>query len=143
MSRGYCIAPIATLLVSLLACASAFAQDAPAAPATGAQPKRTLFDTHDQTGVPGKEIVLGTADLPAGTVVGWHVHNGDESGYVLRGNLILKTRGKPDQVLKAGDHFFNPRGAVHSLVAAPGGDGGVALSTWIVDKDKPLAEPVK
>ncbi|WP_430392255.1 cupin domain-containing protein [Dyella sp. 20L07] len=143
MSRGYRFAPIATLLACLLVTASACGQDAPSTPSTGAQPKRTIFDTHDQTGVPGKEIVLGTADLPAGSVVGWHVHNGDESGYVLRGNLILKTRGKPDQVLKAGDHFFNPRGAVHSLVAAPGGDGGVALSTWIVDKDKPLAEPVK
>jgi quercetin dioxygenase-like cupin family protein len=119
---------------------AAHAQDA--APA-GPQPKRTILDTHDQSGVPDKQIVLGTAEIPAGTAVGWHTHDGDESGYVLKGNLVLKTRGKPDQVLKAGDHFFNPRGAVHSLAAAPGSDGGVALSTWIVDKGKPLAEPVK
>lgn len=117
------------------------AQDA-AAPGTP-QPKRTLLDQHEQSGVPGMVIILGTADVPAGGAVGWHFHDGDESGYVLKGNLILKTRGKPDQVLKAGDHFFNPRGAVHSLAAAPGSDGGVALSTWIIDKGKPLAEPVK
>jgi quercetin dioxygenase-like cupin family protein len=45
-------------------------------------------------------------------------------------------------MLKAGDSFFNPRGAVHSLVAAPGGDGGTGVSAWIVDKGQPLATPV-
>jgi quercetin dioxygenase-like cupin family protein len=128
------------LLVATSMAAAALAQDAtPGTP----HPQRTILDQHDQSNVPDKVIVIGTAELPAGTVVGWHVHPGDESGYVLKGNLILKTRGQPDRVLKAGDHFFNPRGAVHSLAAAPGGDGGVALSTWIVDKGKPLAEPVK
>jgi len=130
----------ATLVMGMTVMASsAAAQDA----ASASQPKRTILDKHDQSGVPGREIVIGTAELPAGAVIGWHVHDGDESGYVLRGNLVLKTRGQPDQVLKAGDHFFNARGAVHSLAAAPGGDGGTALSTWIVDKGKPLAEPVK
>lgn len=129
---------IAALLAATCISGALCAQDAPAS-----APKRTILDQHEQSGVPGTEIVLGTADIPAGGVVGWHVHDGDESGYVLKGNLVLKTRGKPDQVLKAGDHFFNPRGAVHSLAAAPGSEGGVALSTWIIDKGKPLAEPVK
>ena len=132
---------IAALLAAAGVSSNIAAQDAPAANAP--QAKRTILDQHDQSGTPGTEIVLGTADVPAGGAVGWHQHNGDESGYVLKGNLVLKTRGKPDQVLKAGDHFFNPRGAVHSLAAAPGSGGGTALSTWIVDKGKPLAEPVK
>src|SRR5579859_6507615 len=131
----------AALLASLGLGASAIAQDQPTA--STPQAKRTILDQHDQSGVPGTLIVLGTAELPAGGASGWHRHDGDESGYVLKGHLILRTRGKPDQVLKPGDHFFNPRGAVHNLVAAPDSDGGVALSTWIVDKDKPLAEPVK
>lgn len=126
------------LLLAALTCAG-LAQAQPAPPPT---PTRTVLDRHDQFGVAGKEIILGTAELPAGSVIGWHVHHGDESGYVLNGTLILKTRGQPDRVLKAGDHFFNPQGAVHSLVAAPDGDGGVALSTWVVDKGKPLADPV-
>jgi quercetin dioxygenase-like cupin family protein len=104
--------------------------------------RRALFDHHDQSEVPGKEIVTGTAELPAGAVIGWHVHAGDEAGYVLRGNLVLETRGQPDRVLEAGDSFFNPRGAVHSLAAAPGSDGGTAYSTWIVDKGRPLVERV-
>lgn len=131
------------LFAAMLASASLglAAQDAP--PAGAPQAKRTVIDQHEQSDVPNKEIILGTAELPAGGVVPWHMHDGDESGYVLKGKLILKTRGKPDQVLNAGDHFFNPRGAVHSLVAAPDGNGGTALSTWIIDKGKPLAEPVK
>jgi quercetin dioxygenase-like cupin family protein len=115
------------------------AADTPAGP----QPVRTIFERHDQSEVtPAKEIVIGSAALPADSGIGYHTHPGDESGYVLKGSLILKTRGQPDRMLKAGDSFFNPRGAIHSLVAAPGGDGGVAVSTWIIDKGRPLATPV-
>jgi quercetin dioxygenase-like cupin family protein len=111
-------------------------------PGTAQQPVRTIFERHDQSGVPGKEIVIGSAMLPAGTAIGFHTHPGDEAGYVLKGVLILHTRGQPDKVLKAGDSFFNPRGAVHSLAAAPGADGGTAVSTWIVDKGQALAAMV-
>ena len=110
-------------------------------PKAAAQPVRTLFERHDQSGIPGKEIVIGSAMLPTGTAIGYHTHPGDEAGYVIKGTLILKTRGQPDRMLKAGDSFFNPRGAVHSLIAAPGGDGGTAVSAWIVDKGEPLASP--
>jgi quercetin dioxygenase-like cupin family protein len=110
-------------------------------PSTAPQPVRTIFERHDQAGVPGKEIVIGSALLPAGTTIGFHTHPGDESGYVLKGVLILHTRGKPDRMLKAGDSFFNARGAVHSLSTVPGEEGGTAVSTWIVDKGQPLATP--
>lgn len=130
------------ILILVVAIANASAKDAePAAKAPEA--KRTILDRHDQDGVPGKEIVLGTAEFPRGAAIGWHTHSGDEVGYVLRGNLLLKTRGQPDRLLKTGDHFFNAKGAVHSLAAAPDGDGGAAVSTWVVDKGKPLAEPVQ
>ena len=119
------------------------ANDAQPDAAEAPQAKRTIIERHDQAGVPGKEIVLGTAEFPRGAVIGWHVHVGDEAGYVLRGTLVLKTRGQPDRTLKAGDAFFNTRGAVHSWMAAPDTDGGAVFSTWVVDKDKPLAEPVK
>jgi quercetin dioxygenase-like cupin family protein len=111
-------------------------------PKPAAQAARNILEHHDQSGVPGKEIVIGTATLPPGSVIGYHTHPGDEAGYVLKGNLILKTQGQPDRTLKAGDSFFNPRGAVHSLAAAPGSDGGMAVSTWIVDKGVPMATPV-
>lgn len=111
-------------------------------PKNAAQPARNIMERHDQSGVPGKEIVIGTAALPPGSVIGFHTHPGDEAGYVVKGNLIWKTQGKPDRPLKAGDSFFNPRGAVHSLIAAPGSKGGTAVSTWIVDKGEPMSTPV-
>jgi quercetin dioxygenase-like cupin family protein len=107
-----------------------------------AQVVRNILERHDQSGVAGKEIVTGTANFPAGSSIGFHTHPGDESGYVLKGSIILKTQGQPDRVLKAGDSFFNPRGAVHSVVALPNGEGGMAVSSWIVDKGQPLATPV-
>jgi quercetin dioxygenase-like cupin family protein len=107
---------------------------------SGAQPVRSILERHDQSGVPGKEIVIGTATLPPGSSIGYHTHPGDEAGYVLKGNLTLKVQGQPDRPLKAGDSFFNPRGAIHSVVAA-GPDGGTAVSSWIVDKGQPLATP--
>jgi quercetin dioxygenase-like cupin family protein len=110
-------------------------------PTAATQPVRTVFERHDQSGVPGKEIVIGSAELPPGTAVVYHTHPGDEAGYVLKGVLILKTRGQPDRTLKAGDSFFNARGAVHSLTTIPGKEGGTAVSTWIVDKGQPLATP--
>jgi quercetin dioxygenase-like cupin family protein len=107
-----------------------------------AQVVRNILERHDQSGVAGKEIVTGTANFPAGSSIGFHTHPGDESGYVLKGSIILKTQGQPDRVLKAGDSFFNPRGAVHSVVALPNGEGGMAVSSWIVDKGQPLATAV-
>jgi quercetin dioxygenase-like cupin family protein len=101
---------------------------------------RAILERHDQSGVPGKEIVIGTATLPKGSSVGFHTHPGDEAGYVVRGTLVLKTRGQPDRVLHAGDSFFNPRGAIHSL-QAPDSDG-LAVSSWIIDKGAPLGTPV-
>jgi quercetin dioxygenase-like cupin family protein len=107
-----------------------------------AQPVRTIFERHDQSNVtPAKEILIGSATLPPGSMIGFHTHPGDEAGYVLKGTLILKTKGQPDRVLKAGDSFFNPRGAVHSVMTAADGDGATAVSTWIIDKGQPLATP--
>ena len=130
-------------ITALAISAVAAAKDAQPAPAQEPQAKRTIIERHDQAGVPGKEIVLGTAEFPPGAVIGWHVHAGDEAGYVIKGTLVLKTRGQPDRTLKDGDTFFNAKGAVHSLMAAPDSDGGAVFSTWVVDKGKPLAEPVK
>jgi quercetin dioxygenase-like cupin family protein len=132
------------LLVAALAltfAAGAIGEDAkaPAAP----EVKRNILDRHDQSGVDGKEIVVGTAEFPKGGVIGYHTHDGDEAGYVLKGELVWRVKGQPDKTLKAGDHFFNPRGSAHSLIAAPGGEGGTSYSTWIIDKGKPLATPVK
>jgi quercetin dioxygenase-like cupin family protein len=101
---------------------------------------RSALEKHDQSGVAEKEIVTGTALFPIGTSIGFHTHAGDEAGFVLKGGIVLRTRGQPDRTVSAGERFFNVRGAAHSVVAGP--EGATVLSTWIVDKGVPLATPV-
>jgi quercetin dioxygenase-like cupin family protein len=128
-------------IIAILSISPSVFADAPASgPATA--PVRTILERHDQTGVAGKEILLGTALLPAGSAIGFHTHPGDEVGYVLKGPLVLKKKGEPDRILKTGDTFFNERGVVHSLGTQPGSDGGSAVSTWIIDKGAALSTPV-
>ncbi|HEX3896723.1 MAG TPA: cupin domain-containing protein [Rudaea sp.] len=131
------------LLVAAMALTFAAGALGADAKAPAPEVKRNILDRHDQSGVDGKEIVVGTAEFPKGGAIGYHTHDGDEAGYVLKGELVWRVKGQPDKTLKAGDHFFNPRGSAHSLIAAPGGDGGMAYSTWIIDKGKPLATPIK
>lgn len=123
--------PLAAFILSAAA-------DEPQAPSVS----RTILERHDQSGVPGKEIVSGFVVLPPGGSVPFHTHPGDEAGFVVKGEVILHTRGQPDRVVKAGESFFNVRGAVHSVSAVPGGEGGTAMSAWIVDKGQPLATAV-
>ncbi|HEY2686742.1 MAG TPA: cupin domain-containing protein [Steroidobacteraceae bacterium] len=118
-------------LALLMLSSAVLADDKPA------QPTRSILERHDQSGVPGKEIVIGTATLPPGATFPYHTHPGDEVGYILKGSVTGKTKGQPDKVLKAGDSFFNPRGAEHSVVAGP--EGAEIVSSWIVDKGKPMS----
>jgi quercetin dioxygenase-like cupin family protein len=61
---------------------------------------------------------------------------------VLEGHVQVDVEGKPPLELHAGDVFFIPAGQVHA--AKNVGKGPVKiLSTYIVEKGKPLATPVK
>ena len=105
------------------------------------QVARNVFGHYDQSGVPGKEIVTGTVTLQPGAEVAFHVHPGDEAGYIVQGAVIWKVRGQPDKTLRAGDGFFNPRGSAHSLVATE--SGARVFSAWVVDKGKPMSSPAE
>jgi quercetin dioxygenase-like cupin family protein len=56
--------------------------------------------------------------------------------------LEYQVEGKPPTTLKAGDVLFIPAGTVHAAKNVGGGDG-VGLSTYVVEKGKPLSVPVK
>jgi quercetin dioxygenase-like cupin family protein len=119
---------------------SAVAQPkAPAAAPPGF--KRTELSRHDLW-TPNHEAVTARADFEPGGAAPRHTHPGDEVGYVLDGQLVLEIEGKPPQNLKAGDTFFVPLGTVHSA-KNPGKAPAAVLSTYLVEKGKPLATPVK
>jgi quercetin dioxygenase-like cupin family protein len=103
--------------------------------------KRVELQRHDLA-TPGREAVVARAEFQAGAVVPKHTHPGEELAYVLAGELVVEVEGKPAMKLKAGDTFFVPAGQVHSA-KNPGKTAAAVLSTYIVEKDKPLATPVK
>jgi len=115
--------------------------EGPAAPAGPVGFKRTELQKHDTT-AGGREALMARGDFQPGAVVPKHTHPGEEVGYVVEGELEVTVEGKPPAKLKAGDSFFIPAGTVHSA-KNPGKAAAVVVSTYIVEKGKPLASMVK
>jgi quercetin dioxygenase-like cupin family protein len=87
----------------------------------------------------GYTTITGIAEVPAGGAAGRHSHPGVETGYVLEGELQLVIDGQPPKILKAGDSYQIPAGAIHDAKA--GDKPFKVLAIYIVDKNKPLATP--
>jgi quercetin dioxygenase-like cupin family protein len=102
--------------------------------------KRTVLQTVDMS-IAGKEAVTAKAELPGGVGSGLHTHPGEEIGYMLEGSVTLLMDGK-SRVVKAGEAFAIPAGKVHSATN-DGKTNATIVSTYIVEKGKPLATPVK
>ncbi len=99
--------------------------------------KRTELQ-HRPSSIPGRDIVQVLTEIPVGVESGWHVHPGEEVGYILAGTVEMMIEGQPTLTLHAGDPFLMPPGQAHNaLDVGPG--VGMMLSTYIVDPEKPLA----
>jgi quercetin dioxygenase-like cupin family protein len=103
--------------------------------------KRVEVQKHDM-GTPDREAVTARGEFQMGAAVPKHTHPGEEVGYILEGEITIEIDGKPPLKLKAGDAFFIPAGTVHAAKNTGPGASAV-LSTYIVEKGKPLATPVK
>jgi quercetin dioxygenase-like cupin family protein len=103
--------------------------------------KRTILLRTDDPGAPAYEAVMGIAEIAPGAMAGRHRHPGVEIGYILEGSVTLEHEGQPAKALKAGDSFKNEPG-VHN--AKNTGTTPVRiLAVYLVQKGKPLAEPVR
>ena len=88
--------------------------------------------------IPGREIVQVLTEIPVGVESGWHVHPGEEVGYILAGTVEMMIDGQETLTLRQGDPFLMPPGTPHNaLDVGPG--MGMMLSTYIVEVGKPLA----
>jgi len=47
-------------------------------------------------------------EIPAGVESGWHMHPGEEVGYILAGTVEVMIQGEPILILHAGDSFLIP-----------------------------------
>ena len=87
--------------------------------------------------IPGREIVQVLTKIPPGVESGWHIHPGEEVGYIIAGTIEMKVEGQPTRTLQAGDGFLIPPRTPHSAYDI-GPEVGLMLSTYIVDVGEPL-----
>jgi len=102
--------------------------------------KRTVLQTAELS-IAGREAVTAKAELPAGVSSGRHTHPGEEIGYVLEGAVTVERDGQ-SKTFKAGETFAIPAGQVHNAVNA-GTSQAIVIATYIIEKGKPVATPVK
>ena len=109
--------------------------------AQGPQVTRTVLLRRDTT-VPGYEVVMLEAQIPAGAREGRHTHPGTLLGHVEQGTLTLDYEGKPSAIYKAGESFFVDAGKVHEGINK--GDTAVkVLATLVVKKGESLTTAAK
>jgi quercetin dioxygenase-like cupin family protein len=99
--------------------------------------KRTELQ-HQPSSIPGREIVQVLTEIPAGVESGWHMHPGEEVGYILAGTVEMRIKDQPTLVLHKGDPFLMPPNTPHNALDL-GPDTGMMLSTYIVEVDQSLA----
>jgi pimeloyl-ACP methyl ester carboxylesterase/quercetin dioxygenase-like cupin family protein len=88
--------------------------------------------------IPGREIVQVITEIPAGVESGWHVHPGEEVGYIVAGQVEMTVQGRGSVTLRAGDGFLIPPRTPHNALDL-GPETGRMLSTYIVETGQPLA----
>jgi quercetin dioxygenase-like cupin family protein len=131
----FCLS-LGILLATCALTVSAQAQDSAAKPPA----KRTILQQADVASSPAQETLFGTVEIAPGSGNPFHTHYGSEIGYVVQGHIRLEVMGQPPRELGPGDSFMVPRGAVHRSVLL-GNETVKLISTWTVDKGKPLLVP--
>jgi len=116
----------------------ALAADAPAGTATSGLTRKILSQSDGP--IPGYVTIIAEVTIEPSVVVARHTHPGIESGYVVEGALDLPIEGQPTRSLKPGDGFQVPAETPHA--GGPnGGQKTKIVSTYVVEKGKPLASP--
>jgi quercetin dioxygenase-like cupin family protein len=88
--------------------------------------------------IAGRDVVQVVTEIPPGVASGWHVHPGEEVGYILAGDVEMKVEGRPTIVLHAGEGFLIPPNTPHNARDI-GPETGRMLSTYIVQSGQPLS----
>jgi quercetin dioxygenase-like cupin family protein len=99
--------------------------------------KRTEVQ-HRPSSIPGREIVVVLTEIPVGVESGWHIHPGEEIGYILAGTVQMMIRDQPTLHLNAGDPFLIPPRTPHNALDIGPGTGRM-LSTYLVEVGQPLS----
>jgi quercetin dioxygenase-like cupin family protein len=101
---------------------------------------RTILLRADDPGSANYEAVMAVAEIAPGAMSGKHRHPGIEVAYVLDGSVIIEHAGQAPVTVNAGGVIKNDA-AVHNA-RNPGTKPVKILAVYIVEKGKPMAEPV-
>jgi quercetin dioxygenase-like cupin family protein len=136
---------IVYVLVSIVALAGMLAY---MAPASGQADKGTRDDLagklarrevqRSPLSIPNREMVQVETLIPAGFESGWHVHPGEEVGYIIAGQVEMRVQGRATVVLHPGDGFLIPPRTPHNARDL-GPETGRMLSTYIVETGQPIS----
>jgi quercetin dioxygenase-like cupin family protein len=88
--------------------------------------------------IAGREMVQVETLIPAGVESGWHIHPGEEVGYIVAGQVEMRVLGRATVVLRPGDGFLIPPRTPHNARDI-GPETGKMLSTYIVETGQPIA----
>ncbi len=97
--------------------------------------------------LPGREVRITELDRDPGVASAPHRHPGHHTfGYVAEGTYEFGINGQPPKILHAGDVFYEPPGAVHSISRNASPTSKLKIIVFMVaDQSKPstVAEPKK
>ena len=99
--------------------------------------KRTELQRRGSS-IPGREIVQVLTEIPAGIESGWHIHPGEEVGFIVAGTVEMMIQEQETLTLHSGDGFLIPPRTPHNALDV-GPETGRMLSTYIVEVGQPLA----
>ena len=111
-----------------------------AAPAAAQEFKRTVLQRTDVPTNTQHESVFGMGEVPQGVSAGRHSHPGVEMLVVVEGEVDFMIDGEAPRRMKAGDSQLVPTGKVHDVKGVGAGTARI-ISTWVVEKGKPMATP--
>lgn len=105
-------------------------------------PRRVETRRADLSGAPGMEVIVSMAEYPPGDVIGFHVHHGIETAYVVQGSRV-QVPGEAPTTLATGATLFNLRDVKHAGFKIIGDTSLKLFTVHIVDKGKPLYDYVQ
>jgi quercetin dioxygenase-like cupin family protein len=133
------------VLVAVIALAGVVAYMAPASGQAGKGTRDELAGKlarreiqRAQLSLAGREMVQVETLIPAGVESGWHIHPGEEVGYIVEGQVEMMVQGRATVVLQPGQGFLIPPRVPHNARDL-GPETGRMLSTYIVETGQPIA----
>jgi len=131
------------VVMSGIAAASFTVRGSETQPPKTATPPGVIFTTPLQD-VPGKNLVVSRLEFPATQkhIRVDHHHPGSVYVYVTRGTVRLGIEGEPVREVHAGESFFEPPGALHTVAeSASATESAEAIAVLIVPDGAPLLTP--